>query len=162
MRCVHWNSMTCTRYPYVNPNIKMIFNIKMMTLTRRVYLVARGYRTDPQKESLYSSVTSRESVRLDFLAAALNVLDTLAADIQNVYIYVPAKEKIYIICGSEFVSNKDCPALIVKTLYRLEFSRARSRYHLGATLRDISFKSCLTDPDVWMRPYTKSDVSEYW
>jgi hypothetical protein len=35
---------------------------------------------------------SRDSVRLAFLAAALNDLDVLAADIQNAYLTAPTKE----------------------------------------------------------------------
>ena len=42
--------------------------------------------TDPPKESTYSSVVSRDSVRLFFLLAALNDVDVLACDVQNAYI----------------------------------------------------------------------------
>ena len=42
--------------------VKMIFDVKMMTLARKARLVARGHRTDPPKKSVYSSVVSRESV----------------------------------------------------------------------------------------------------
>jgi hypothetical protein len=38
---------------------------------------------DPPKDLTYSSVVSRDSVRLFFLLAALNNLDVLACDIQN-------------------------------------------------------------------------------
>ena len=59
----------------------MIFDVKMMTLTRKARLVAGGHLTDPPKESVYSSVVSRESVRLAFLAAALNDNKILSGDI---------------------------------------------------------------------------------
>jgi len=36
---------------------------------------AGGHRTDPPSSTTYSSVVSRESVRLSFLVAALNGLD---------------------------------------------------------------------------------------
>ena len=29
-------------------------------------------------------------------------------------------------------------------------------------MRHLSFKSCLADPDVWMRPALKSDGTEYY
>ena len=38
------------------------------------------------KENTYSSVPSRNSVRLFFLLAALNGLDVLTGDVQNAYL----------------------------------------------------------------------------
>jgi hypothetical protein len=90
----------------------IIFDVKMMTLTRKAGLVAGGHRTDPPKEAVYSSVVSRDSVRLAFLAAALNDLDVLAADIQNAYLTAPTKEKVYAIAGPEFGSDRGRPARI--------------------------------------------------
>ena len=142
--------------------VNMIFDVKMMTLTRKARLVAGEHRKDPPKESVYSSVVSRESVRLAFLVAALNDLDILAGDIQNAYLNAPTNEKVYIICGKEFGSNSGRPALIVKALYGLKSSGSRFRDHLAASLRDIGFKSCLADPDVWMRKGTKPDGFKYW
>ena len=71
-------------------------------------------------------------------------------------------KKVYIICGSEFVSNKNRPALIVESIYGLKPSRAIFRDHLAVSLHDIGFKSCLADPDVWMISGIKSDSFEYW
>ena len=68
-------------------DVNIIFDTKTMTLTRKKHLIAgRQHRTDPPKDSVYSSVVSRESIRLIFLAAALNGLDILAADVQNAYL----------------------------------------------------------------------------
>jgi hypothetical protein len=61
----------------------MIFDIKM-DFTTKARFVAGGHLTDPPKDSVYSSVVTRESVRLFFLIAALNDLDVLACDVQNV------------------------------------------------------------------------------
>ena len=104
---------------------------------------------------------SRESVRLDFLAAALNELDILVADIQNAYFKAPTKENIYIIHVSEFGSNKDRPDLIVKALYGLKSSGTMLRDNMVVSLRDIVFKIYLTDPTVWIRPGTKPEGFEY-
>ena len=79
--------------------VNMRFAVKMMALTKKSRLVAKGHLTDPPKESVYSSVVSRKIVRLAFLAAALNDLDILVTDIQNAYLNAP---KVYIICGKEF------------------------------------------------------------
>ena len=58
--------------------------------------------TDSPDALTYSSVVSRESIRIGFLIAALNGLDVLAADIGNAYINAPCKEKIWTIGGPEF------------------------------------------------------------
>jgi hypothetical protein len=47
----------------------MVFNVKL-DLVRKARFVAGGHQTDPPKESVYSSVVSRDSVRLAFLIAA--------------------------------------------------------------------------------------------
>jgi hypothetical protein len=51
----------------------MVFDVKL-DLVRKARFVAGGHQTDPPKELVYSSVTSRDSVRLAFLIAALNDL----------------------------------------------------------------------------------------
>jgi hypothetical protein len=68
---------------YKHITCHMIFDIKMIGLV----LVAGGHLTDPPMESVYSSVVTRESVRIMFLIAALNGLDIIGADMQNAYIY---------------------------------------------------------------------------
>jgi hypothetical protein len=112
----------------------MVFDIKM-DLTRKARLVANGNETNPPKESVYSSVVSRDSVRIALLVAALNDLDILSADIQNAYLNAPTKEKIYTIAGPEFgADNIGRPVLIVRALYGLRSSGARFREHLASTL----------------------------
>ena len=73
--------------------------------------------TDPPKESTYSSVVSRDSIRIAFLPAALNDLDVLSADVQGAYLNAPTKEKVYTIAGLEFgANNVGHPVLIVWAL----------------------------------------------
>ena len=74
---------------------------------------------------------SRDSIRLALLAAALNDLKILVGDIQNAYLNTPTKERVYIICGSEFGSYVDRSALIVKAFYGLKSSGSRFRDHLA-------------------------------
>ena len=143
--------------------VHMIFDVKMMTLQRKARLVAGGHKTEVPKDSVYSSVVSRESVRLAFLAAALNDVDILAADIQNAYLSASTKEKLYCIVGAEFGSDAGRPAKIVRALYGLRSSGKMFREHLARTLReDLKFFPCKADPDVWMRKATKPDGFEYW
>ena len=78
----------------------IIFDIKL-DLTRKARYVAGGHLTDPPISMTYSSVVTRESVRIAFLVAALNNLSVLAGDVQNAYLNAPTKEKIYFIAGDE-------------------------------------------------------------
>jgi hypothetical protein len=76
----------------------MIFDVKM-DLTRKARLVAGGHQTDPPKESTYSSVVSRDRIKIAFTLAALNDLDVLSANVQGAYLNAPTKEKVYTIAG---------------------------------------------------------------
>ena len=58
----------------------MIFDIKM-DFTRKARLVVEGHMTDPPKESTYSSVVSRDSIRIAFTLAALNDLCNIRSDL---------------------------------------------------------------------------------
>jgi len=145
---------------------RIIFEIKM-DFTRKARLVAGGHKTDPPAQLTYSSVVSRESVRIGFLIAAMYDLEPLAADIGNAYLNAPTKEKYYIVTGPEFGALEQGKiAIIVRALYGLKSSGAMWRAHFAATLRDLGFTSSLADPDVWMRASTlpgedKQDYYEY-
>jgi hypothetical protein len=76
----------------------MIFDIKM-DFTRKARYVAGGHMTDPPDSITYSTVVSRDSVRIAFLLAALNDLDLLATDIGNAYLNAPAREQVYTTAG---------------------------------------------------------------
>ena len=54
----------------------------------------------------YSSVVSRDTVRIGFLNAALNDLDILAGDIQNAFLSAPTEEKIFFYAGDEWGADK--------------------------------------------------------
>ena len=63
----------------------MIFDVKM-DFTRKARFVAGGHTTDMPGLITYSSVVSRNSVRLAFLIAGLNDLNVLAGDVTNAYL----------------------------------------------------------------------------
>jgi hypothetical protein len=97
----------------------MVFDVKL-DLVCKARFVAGGHQTDPPKESVYSSIVSRDSVRLAFLIAALNDLEILSADIQNAYLNAPTKERIYTTACPEFGQGKEGrPVMIVRALYGL-------------------------------------------
>jgi len=80
---------------------------------RKAGFVAGGHLTDPPVDSVYSSVITRDSVRIMFLIAALNNLDILGADVQNAYINAKISERVYFIAGPEFGSNQGRPCIII-------------------------------------------------
>ena len=140
----------------------MIFDVKM-DFTRKARFVAGGHMTNPPTSLTYSSVVSRDSVRIAFLLAALNDVNILATDIGNAYLNAPAREKVYTTAGPEFGAELIGKfVLIVRALYGLKSSGAAWRAHLASTLQQLGYKSCLADPDVWFRPASKSDGFEYY
>jgi len=142
----------------------MIFDIKLSeNFRRKARYVAGGHTTDTPSAITYSSVVSRDSVRICLLLAALNGLDILAGDIQNAYLTAPNREKIYTRAGLEFgQENVGKPYLIVRALYGLKSSGAAFRAHLAKHLDEIGFKPSEADPDVWMRPAVKPSGETYW
>jgi hypothetical protein len=126
-------------------------------------LVAGGHQTNVLKESVYSSVVSRDSVRITLTIASLNNLNVLAADVQNEYLNAPTKQKCYTIAGPEFgPDNEVRPVLITWALYRLRSSGARCRDHLAETIQSMSFLACLTNRDVWLRSAIKPGGAQYY
>ncbi len=78
----------------------VIFDVKM-DFTRKARFVAGGHTTDTPESITYSSVVSRDSVRLAFLIAGLNDLDVLAGDVTNAYLNASCREKIWFEGGVE-------------------------------------------------------------
>jgi Reverse transcriptase (RNA-dependent DNA polymerase) len=139
----------------------MIFDIKM-DFSRKARLVAGGHLTDPPSSITYSSVVSRESVRIAFLIAALNDLDIYAADIGNAYLNAQTEEKVYTVTGKEFGHEAGRLATIVRALYGLKSSGAAWHNHFAQSLNDLNFLSCRSDPDVWRRAASKPDGTTYY
>ena len=140
----------------------LVFDVKM-DFTRKARFVAEGFRTDPPASVIYSSVVSRESVRIAFLIAALNDLELLGADCEGAYLNAPCREKIFFEAGPEMGDREHQYVILVRALYGLKSSGASWRAMLAHTLKyELGFKSCRADPDVWYRPATKPDGEEYY
>lgn len=72
----------------------LVFNLKLkMDFAQKTSCVLNGLKTDTPSSFTYSSVVSRDSVRLAFLLAALNDLDIMSCDIGNAYLNAPCREK---------------------------------------------------------------------
>jgi len=139
-----------------------VFDVKM-DFTHKARLVARGHMTEAPNSITYSSVVSRDSVRIMFLVAALNDLDIWMSDVGNAYLNAPPREKVYTTAGPEFGPEDEGKlVIIVRALYGLKSSGAAWRAHFAKTLEDLGFKNCYSDPDVWRRPAVKQDGTKYY
>ena len=141
--------------------LHLVFDVKM-DFTRKARLVAGGHMTDTPSSLTYSSVVSRDSVRIALLVAALNDLEILSADIGNAYLNAPTREKVYAIAGPEFGSKQGQTVIIRRALYGLKSSGAAWRAHLAETLHVLGYTSSLADADVWFRPAVKDTGEQYY
>ena len=82
--------------------------------TRKARFLAGGHTTSPPSSSTYSSVVSRDSVRIAFLIAVLNDLDISAYNIGNAYFNAQYREKIWTEVGPEVGSDSGSVMLIEK------------------------------------------------
>ena len=81
----------------------LVFDIKLgENFRRKARFCADGHKTEAPQSVTYSTVVSRDSVRIILLVAALNELEVLCGDVQNAYLTAPNREKVYIRAGREF------------------------------------------------------------
>ncbi len=73
----------------------MIFDVKMEDICQKAQLVEGGQMMDVPPTIKYVSVVSRETVCIALTMAVLNALKVMAADIMNLCITAPNKEKIW-------------------------------------------------------------------
>jgi hypothetical protein len=140
----------------------MIFDVKLgENFRRKARFVAGGHMTDPPNTLTYSSVVSRDSVRIALVLASLNGMLILTADIQNAYLHAKCREKIYTIAGKEFGSKAGKTMIIEKALYGLKSSGAAFRSLLAEQLSTIGYTATRGDPDVWIRLCKKNGRNFY-
>jgi hypothetical protein len=141
--------------------LHIVFDVQM-DFTRKACLVAGGHLTKVPQHLTYSSDVSRDTVCVIFLIATLNDLNILSADIGNAYLNAPNREKVYSITGPEFGSRIGETVIITQALYDLKSAGAVWRSHLANSLVSLGYKSCLADPDLWIRDTTKGDSTKYY
>ena len=108
----------------------MIFDVKM-DFTRKARFVADGSKTQTPVTVCYSSVVSRESVRLAFLMAAFHDINVFSCDISNAYLNAPCREIIWFVAGPECGSHvKGKVMKLVRALYGLKSSGASWSKHV--------------------------------
>ena len=148
------------RIPY-----HFIFDVRF-DLTRKARLVAGGHRNKgvPQ-HNRFSSVASRDSVRIGFLIAALNDLQVSTTDIGNAYLNAPAKEKVHVVLGPEIFGEEHQGkyAVIVRALYGLKSAGNAWREHFATFILDtLEFVPTTADPDVYRKPMVDANNKQYY
>jgi len=88
-------------YQDTRRSLATVWDVKM-DFTWKAQYVTGGHWMDPPKAITYSSVVSRESVRIALLMAGLNDLEVRLMDIGNAYLTAPTAEKCYIMAGDKF------------------------------------------------------------
>ena len=121
-----------------------------------------AHKTKTPPSVIYSTVVSCNLVRICLTIAAMNDLEVLFGDIENIYLSAPCHEKVWLRAGPKFGHLKGKVMVVKKALYGLKSSGAALRSCLADTLDGIGFKSSLADPDVWMRPATRPTGETYY
>ena len=141
----------------------MVFDIKFDGLIRKARLVAGGHKTTAPSSTTYSSVVSRDSVRIAFLYAALNDLTVTCADIGNAYLNAPNREKTWTIAGKEFGEDEGTIMIVVRALYGQKAAGAAWRAFFSSFLQsELGFKPTRADPDVYIRRSTNEEQKDYY
>ena len=141
----------------------MIFDVKLgENFRRKARFVADGHLTAPPQSMTYSTVVSRDSVRILLMIAALNELDLQAADIQNAFLTAPNLEKCYMQAGPEFLDEQGKIFIVRRALYGLKSAPNAFRTFLAQNIADLGFFPSEADPDVWMRAAIKPDQEIYY
>ena len=129
--------------------VRCFMNLQVeFDLRRKTRCVSSGNITDPLPSMSYSSVVSRESVRIEFFATTLNGLDDLARDIQKAYLNTETKERVWLRSGLEFEYHVHTPILIVRALYGFRSNGKAQRHNFSDILRNkLQFKPSFLDQD---------------
>ena len=129
----------------------IIFDIKLGGgFRRKARFVGDGHKTETPSSVTYSSVVSRDSVRIILMIAVLNNLEIEGADIEHAYLTAPCKEKVWMRGGIEFGDMENEILIIEKTLYGLKSSGAAFRVFLAQIFDKMGFSSSIANPDIWM------------
>jgi hypothetical protein len=140
----------------------IIFDVKM-DFTRKARFVAGGHMTETPSSLTYSSVVSRESVKIAFLIAALNDIDIMSCDIGNAYLNAPCRERIWFVAGAECGNCAGMVCKLVRALYGLKSSGAAWRAMFSTFIKEgLKFTPTRIDPNVYYRRNTKPNGEPYY
>lgn len=148
---------------YIQITGHLVFDVKLgENFRRKARYCADGHKTGTPASVTYSTVVSRDSVRILLTVAAFNDLDILGADVQNAFLTAPNKEKCWMDAGPEFGPEEGKTFLVVRALYGLKSASFSFRSFMVSKLSDMGFQLTVADPDVWLRAATKGDGKAYY
>ena len=147
---------------YTRINCHMIFDIKIEDFRRKERLVASGHMIETPKCQTYSSVVSRETVKIALTIAALHNLELKSGDSMNAYLIAPITENVLTVLGKEWGPDAGKKAIIMRALYGLKSSGADFCKHLADCMRVLGYKSCLADHDLWYKAAVDLDGDKYY
>jgi hypothetical protein len=141
----------------------IIFDVKM-DFMRKARFVAGGHMTETPLSLTYSSVVSRESVKITFLIATLNDLNIMSCDIGNAYLNATCREKIWFVAGAECGPDlQESVCKLVRALYRLKSSGTAWRAMFSEFIINVmDFKPTRADSDVYMRKNFQNGGNPYY
>ena len=148
-----------TSYQYAP--LRMIFDIKQEDLRRKARLVAGGHVVDSNMYESYSSVIQTRTIRLLQTVAMSQGLKMVTGDISNAFVQAPTCEKIWTRAGKEFGERENCVIIFDKALYGLATSARQWNLTLGKEIKEMGFKQCRADPDLWIKKNEESQTYEY-
>jgi len=125
----------------------------------RARLCTGGHRIRDPEADCYSGVVELETVKILFVVAALKKFKVIAADVASAYVQSLTGELVYAIAGQEFGPWQGNILIIVKALYELKSSVAMWHHKFSDNLRDMGFRPCHADIDIWVRD--RGDHYEY-
>jgi hypothetical protein len=132
---------------YQKISCHLVFDVKLgENFRRKARYVAGGHMTHTPSALTYSSVVSRDSVRIALTVAALNDLDILVCDIEGAYLTAKCRERIYVKAGPEFGSEQDSIMIVKMALYGLKSSGAAFRSKLAGVLDDLGISEYHWNP----------------
>ena len=121
----------------------MVFDVKM-DFTQKARLVAGGHLMDDSTTITYSSVVSRDSVRIALTIAELNGLDVMCCDVGNTYLNAPCREKVWFLGGGgggggglDIGEDRGKILVLTRALYGLKSSDASWHATLASTLENM-------------------------
>ena len=118
--------------------LRMIFDVKVY-LRRKSRLVIGGHVVDSTGHKVYASTMKSVSARILMTISAANDLEVMVGYIDNAYLHMETKEKVYNRAGSEVevvgLMPEGALLEVVKALYGLPTSGRSWHAHLSQTLR---------------------------
>ena len=119
--------------------------------------VSDGHLFETPASITYSTVVSRDSVRVLILVADLNNLETMGSDVQNAFLSAENIENHWIRDGPEFGAEQGKVFIVKRYLYVLKSASADFRSFVEKKLDEIGFRSRPANPDVWLIPAIKKN-----